>query len=574
MIITLIIIFLRLLIQLNAQINNGIFPQEIPIKAKFEQLKWNKTKNIFISKNSIENTQKCFKRHFSADSFVCVCNSIHCDQPEEIGEFTGENAYIYQTDPIKQRLNKKELKIIKRKNKRIKLDLENTVKIRINASQQYQKILGFGGAFTDAVGYNLNLLSKKTRMQLLRTYFDKNIVYSYCDTDDDFKLKTFALSEEDLHTKASKNLYQVLTENRRIPHILTANILAGSPLSLIATSWSAPAWMKTSRKMPGGGSLRGKLDGPFYHTYAHYLRRFFEEYSNLANITFWGMTIENEPQYGLDPWYKFQAMWVSPETQRDFANNILSPILKSSPATKNLLLMGHDDNRNYILDAANKIFRNKNSTNIIAGLAYHWYSFSPHSVLSEINNLYPDKFLLGSEACAGWAGVDQGVSLGNWTRAMMYGRDILRGLQNWAIGWTDWNLCLDLIGGPNWVKNYADSPIIINVTADEFYKQPMFYAMAHFSRFIPPGSIRIDSQISSKLTPSLTEQIESVAFRNPDGNRVLVLISNSEELIEGIIEEEINENNKGLEAVKIRTINVRLPPKSISTLIWPKRNSK
>ncbi|CAK5082013.1 unnamed protein product [Meloidogyne enterolobii] len=90
------------------------------------------------------------------------------------------------------------------------------------------------------------------------------------------------------------------------------------------------------------------------------------------------------------------------------------------------------------------------------------------------------------------------------------------------------------------------------------------------SRFIPPGSIRIDSQISSKLTPRLTKQIESVAFRNPDGNRVLVLISNSEELIEGIIEEEINENNKKLEDVKIRTINVSLPPKSISTLIWPK----
>ncbi|CAK5082014.1 unnamed protein product [Meloidogyne enterolobii] len=74
-------------------------------------------------------------------------------------------------------------------------------------------------------------------------------VYSYCDTDNDFKLKTFALAEEDLHMKASKNLYQ-------IPHILTANLLAGSPLNLVATSWSAPAWMKTSRKMPGGGSLR------------------------------------------------------------------------------------------------------------------------------------------------------------------------------------------------------------------------------------------------------------------------------------------------------------------------------
>ncbi|CAK5042790.1 unnamed protein product [Meloidogyne enterolobii] len=129
MIITLIITLLCLLIQLNARINDGIFPQEITIEEKFEQIKWNKTKNIFISKNSIENTQKCLKRHFSADSFVCVCNSIYCDQPEEIGKFTGENAFIYQTDPIKQRLNKKELKIIKRKNNGIKLELENTGEI-------------------------------------------------------------------------------------------------------------------------------------------------------------------------------------------------------------------------------------------------------------------------------------------------------------------------------------------------------------------------------------------------------------------------------------------------------------
>uniref|UniRef100_A0A1I8BAG1 Glucosylceramidase n=1 Tax=Meloidogyne hapla TaxID=6305 RepID=A0A1I8BAG1_MELHA len=548
MIITLIVTLLRLLQQPHDQISDGIFPHKIQIEAKLEQIKW-KNKNIFV-----EKIPKCVKRHFYADSFVCVCNSTFCDQPEEIGEFTGKNAFAYQTDLVEQRLNMKELKIQKKTIKGDKIALENEVKIRINASRQYQKILGFGGAFTDAAGYNLNLLSRNTRMQLLRSYFDKNIgirytvgrvpiascdfstrVYSYCDTINDFKLNTFALAEEDLHMK--------------IPHILTANILAGSPLKLFASPWSAPAWMKTSGKMPGGGTLR-----------------FFEEYALLANITFWGMTIENEPQYGLDPGYSFQAMWVSPVTQRNFANNILSPILKSSPAAKNVLIMAHDDTRNIILDAAKKIFGNKNnlttSNNVIAGLAYHWYSFCSHSVLSDIHNLYPDKFIFGTEACTGWTGHDRGVSLGNWTRAMMYGRDILRGLQNWAIGWTDWNLCLDLKGGPNWVKNYVDSPIIVNITSDEFYKQPMFYAMAHFSRFISPGSVRIDSQISS-----LTQQIESVAFRNPNGNRVLVLISNSEESIEGIIEEEIIENNG---EVKIRTINVNLPGNSITTVIWPK----
>ncbi|PIO61319.1 hypothetical protein TELCIR_17159, partial [Teladorsagia circumcincta] len=53
-------------------------------------------------------------------------------------------------------------------------------------------------------------------------------------------------------------------------------------------------------------------------------------------------------------------------------------------------------------------------------------------------------------------------------------------LNNFVTGWTDWNMCLNEQGGPNWVENFVDSPIIVNATSDEFYKQPMFYAMGHF----------------------------------------------------------------------------------------------
>ncbi len=56
----------------------------------------------------------------------------------------------------------------------------------------------------------------------------------------------------------------------------------------------------------------------------------------------------------------------------------------------------------------------------------------------------------------------------------------LQDMNNGVSGWTDWNLALDLKGGPNWVKNFVDSPIIVNKTGDEFYKQPMFYALGHF----------------------------------------------------------------------------------------------
>ena len=70
--------------------------------------------------------------------------------------------------------------------------------------------------------------------------------------------------------------------------------------------------------------------------------------------------------------------------------------------------------------------------------------------------------------------------MGDWFTAENYASDIISDLNHHFIGWTDWNLCLDEKGGPNWANNFVDSPIIVNRKAQEFYKQPMFYAMGHF----------------------------------------------------------------------------------------------
>lgn len=53
-------------------------------------------------------------------------------------------------------------------------------------------------------------------------------------------------------------------------------------------------------------------------------------------------------------------------------------------------------------------------------------------------------------------------------------------MNHFVSGWTDWNLVLDLEGGPNWVKNFVDSPVIVDGSKDVFYKQPMFYHLGHF----------------------------------------------------------------------------------------------
>lgn len=163
----------------------------------------------------------------------------------------------------------------------------------------------------------------------------------------------------------------------------------------------------------------------------------------------------------------------------------------------------------------------------IDGVGLHWY----------MNNLLPlsndyqkldkafdmlnkdsdskKKFILGTEACEGYmTGVPgkSGPKLGSWSRAESYAHDILSDLIHHASGWTDWNLVLDMQGGPNWAHNYVDASILVDVEKDKFYRQPMFYYLGHFSKFIRPGAKQIKSQ-SKGFFP--LEEVSYVVDKTP-----------------------------------------------------------
>ncbi|KAH9370175.1 hypothetical protein HPB48_013097 [Haemaphysalis longicornis] len=130
-----------------------------------------------------------------------------------------------------------------------------------------------------------------------------------------------------------------------------------------------------------------------------------------------------------------------------------------------------------------QVFGDPEAAKYVHGVAVHWYlnSFFGPWVLDKVHQRYPDKFIFASEACAGATAKEADrVILGSWERAEQYAADILEDLNHWITGWMDWNLALNTEGGPNWAKNFVDSPIIVNSSAQEFYKQPMYYALGHF----------------------------------------------------------------------------------------------
>jgi glucosylceramidase len=98
-----------------------------------------------------------------------------------------------------------------------------------------------------------------------------------------------------------------------------------------------------------------------------------------------------------------------------------------------------------------------------------------------------------------------------------------------------------LIGGPNWAGNFHSAPIIVNPEAGEYYKNTQYYAMAHFSEFLPPGSKRIG-------TTRVEEEgnLELGAFLRPDGGTVIIIVNSRD------TDEYFNLSDQGLGEVKVK----------------------
>ncbi|KHJ88774.1 hypothetical protein OESDEN_11421 [Oesophagostomum dentatum] len=141
--------------------------------------------------------------------------------------------------------------------------------------------------------------------------------------------------------------------------------------------------------------------------------------------------------------------------------------------------------------------------------------------------------------------------MGDWGRAEEYAADIITDLNHFVAGWTDWNICLDQKGGPNHALNFVDSPIIVNANADEFYKQPMFYALGHFSKFIKKDAIRIDTNITGTRDIIATAAVHQ-------GKRTLVMLNQHDSEHRTVITD--------LESG--RQIQMTVAPRSIVTVLW------
>ena len=463
---------------------------------------------------------------------ICVCNEQLCDRIQFHWPTQSGQASLIRTSQAGFRFNVSQLTTWSSPSAGGAPSELNV--IDIDLANEYQTILGWGGAFTDAATININSLSQQVADRLIESYYGESGLqynmgrvpiagsdfstrtYSYDDHDDDYNLTQWSLASEDL--------------NHKIPVIKKAIKMAESfknELKLLASPWSPPKWMKTSHDFRRGHLID---KDEIYSAYANYLVKFYQAYQE-HGINFWGATVQNEPIAAYLPFYYFNSLQMSNAEAIRFIGHHLGPALEASGRTKdNFKLFVGDDSLGFINHQVPVIMQDKLVQKYVSGLAFHWYTSGnvvSYDYLSKLVDSIRDHidYVIMSEACAGTMPFLRHVDLGSWQRAESYVLDIMNDLERHTAAWIDWNLALDQHGGPNWARNFVDSPIIVNSEKNEFYKQPMYYALAHFSRLFRQGSVRVGTKLRSD-SGSHFRKISTIAVHNKQTGHLIVNVLN------------------------------------------------
>jgi glucosylceramidase len=377
----------------------------------------------------------------------------------------------------------------------------------------YQEMVGFGAAITDASASLINGLPPERREALLRDLFDADsgagIGLSFTRLTigaSDFSPRHYSFDDMPPGQRDPTLARFSIEPDRadRLPVVRRA--LAINPqLKIVASPWSAPGWMKTSGSLIGG-SLRPDAFGPF----AEYLRRYVDAYAALG-VPIYALTVQNEPHF--EP-KDYPGMRLEPPARARFIGEYLGPLLARERIRTLILDWDHnwDEPQSPLRVLADSVARR-----YVAGVAWHCYG-GDVSAQTKVHDAYPAVDTYFTECSGGeWAPSFADNLVWN-VRTLIIGAT-----RNWARGVLLWNLALDEHHGPH-RGGCGDcrGVVTIDSRSGAVTRNVEYYALAHASRFVRPGARRISSS-------SGVAGLESVAFRNRDNSRVLIVVNTAAE---------------------------------------------
>jgi glucosylceramidase len=376
--------------------------------------------------------------------------------------------------------------------------------INIDTTIRYQTIDGFGAALTGSTAYLMKqIMTDAQRAALIKDLFDPNngIGISYIRVtigSSDFSLGNYSYCD----TPGIDNFAIPATDQRDLIPVLKEILAVAPNLKILATPWSAPAWMKTTSSM-NGGSLKSE----YFADYATYFVRYIKAMKD-AGIPITAITVQNEP---LNEQTGMPTMYMSWQDQNTFIKSYLGPLFKKENITTEIQAFDHNwQDYSYPMN----ILNDAETRQYLAGSAFHAYA-GDVSAMSIVHNAYPDKGLYFTEISGGQWGSGFNSDL-RWTMQNIFIGSTL----NWSKNALMWNLALDQNFGPqNGGCTNCTGVVTINSPGGSVNKTYAYYAIAHMSKLVRPGAVRVALVCNDN-------SLIQVAFQNTDGSKILVVLNN------------------------------------------------
>jgi glucosylceramidase len=380
---------------------------------------------------------------------------------------------------------------------------------------RYQRILGFGAAMTDTSAWLLyDELPPARRARVMDALFSRRgIGLDYMRVPigaSDFTATGTPYTYDDMpagQTDPGLAHFSIAHDRRYILPALRMMLALSPNMQIVASPWSAPAWMKANQSLDDVGYAGVLLRGE-YQAYADYLARFVQAYA-AAGVPISAVTPANEAHT--------PSMYPGMDLDEDtFLVDYLTPTLRAAGL----------DTSVYALDgsgfaAAQEELTSGPVRDAVAGIAWHCYAGLEQ--MSALHSLDPSASLIMDECSPGIVSYPTPEIL-------------IASLRNDAQAVDLWNLALDPSGGP---KQQAPGCLHCRgvVTVHENTRSARlnlnYYQLGQVSKFVEPGARRVESDrwvsdfSNADGTYGVTRGLDDVALVNPDGSNVLVAYDNS-----------------------------------------------
>ena len=377
--------------------------------------------------------------------------------------------------------------------------------IEVDPSTTFQTIDGFGYTLTGGSASLINALPTAEKDKLLNELFgtaDNAIAVSYLRVSiggSDLSASAFTYNDlPDGETDENLTKFSLSKEEADLIPILKKIVAINPSIKILGSPWTAPAWMKTNKSLIGGS-----LKPEHYSTYSKYLIKYIQAMKALG-ITIDAITPQNEPLHpGNNP-----SMYMEALDQAKFVK-VLGPAFQVAGLATKIIVYDHNaDKPEYPI----AILNDAEAKKYVDGSAFHLYAGNI-SALTQVHNAHPDRNIYFTEQ---WVGGPSNFAEDlKWHVSTL----IIGATRNWSRNVLEWNLAADQNYNPHTDKGGCTTCLGAITIAPAVSRNVAYYVIAHASKFVKPGSVRIASNIVGNL--------QNVAFKTTDGKTVLIVCNNN-----------------------------------------------